>query len=120
MSKKEYWLRDFYTIEEYSLGKCVHVFGYFDNEHEDSEKPARCTEFTGVIIDLNQFLKLDSYEYDILIGNCTWYIEAMTTEEAIDCMNHYFNGSPPTELAYNDLTLDTPCGMYVDDGRRFG
>ena len=115
-----YWDKDFYSVEEIDGRKYVHIFGYFyDNGGRPEWPSAVILEYAGLMVELPAFLKLSHFDYDVLTGDAKQYSQSVTRSEAEEAMITYFDGNPPEELSYNDLTLDTPCGNYVDDGRRF-
>ena len=123
-----YWDVDFYHIEEYDGEKYLRVDcwfydngdgGYDDDGNWNDAYSSRCEEVSGVDFLLKEFIDrfvdgdedytdTDEFEYRKA------YIGDYTEEQAIECMNTYFNGNPPTPLPYSKLTLDTPCGCYVD------
>ena len=114
---KEYWDTDFYKIEDYGE-KYICICGYFydEGDGEGSKKTSRCIDFSGFECPLKEFLdwRGDEYEYDDRQAEADQYIENCTPKEAIKMMNTYFNGNPPTELKFEDITMETPCGYYVN------
>ena len=113
---KAYWETDFYQIEEENGKKLVHIMGYFyhTDDGSGSKKQYRCLEYTWFYVPLEEFIEWDGDDYDDAAQELKQYIQDMTEEEAIDAMYHYFGGISPTPLLYQDLTMDTPCGYYVN------
>lgn len=116
---KKYWNKDFFSIEMYPGElKCIHFWGYFyDNGEEAYEgegKTSRNLEWCGFIIPLEQYLQWDEEDFDRYQGSCNTYIEDMAPEDAVYAMNHYYNEETPVELPLKNVTMETPCGDYVD------
>lgn len=114
---KEYWDKDYYEIIGYGTEKDIHFFGYFYCCGEDNgEGECREVEYCGFECPLNEFLEWrnDPDEYDIRQESCKQYIGDCTEKEAIEMMNTFYGGKPPIELSLDDITMDTPCGYYVD------
>ena len=121
---KQYWDKDFYSIEEYSGRKYIHIHGYFYNNSDSVDikslkETSRQLDYVGLLISLDDFLKCDRDDYYIATGECPQTTGIMRPFTAVWIMNHYYDGAPPKELPYIELTLDTPCGHYVDDGVEF-
>ena len=50
-----------------------------------------------------------------LIGACKQYAHDDDEESIVNTTNSYFDGSPADyELPYKEITIDTPCGNYVN------
>ena len=113
--KNTYWECDYYSIIESCGEKHIKFWGYFYN-CDDKEKPSRCLEFVWAEVSLEGFLRDDSI-YDLIQDNAKQYIADMTKDEAVEAMNTYYNGNPPTPYPLEDVTMETPCGDYVDARR---
>ena len=105
---------DFYSIELDSDGnKQINIFGYtaYGEYWEHNE-------MGGLIVQLDQFIENvhdDEYYVSTLIGESKQYINDADEEEIVDVINSYFDGSPADyELPYEEITMDTPCGNYVN------
>ena len=125
---KGYWDCDFYQITEDDRQKYIRIDGYFYDEgesgyDEDGNLNARyhyrAVDFSGVEFPLQMFIDkfvngnesyLDTEEYD---RRREW-MEDCTEEKAIDYMLHFYNDNPPTPLQFSELSMETPCGCYVD------
>lgn len=111
---KGYWDCDFYQIEEQDGKKVVHIMGWFWPLDQDEEKNCRLTEYTFFIVPLDEFITWTHDQYCEAEEKIKQYVSDLTEEEAIDAMCHFYNGNPPTPLRYKELTMQTPCGCYVD------
>lgn len=123
--------RDFYTIfmGDGFFGdknvKMIHIDGYFyksdSKEYVSKENPNgeywANTQACWLIEPLSEFiqnLRADYNYVDDLLEGANQYQEDMTREQAVEAINHYFDGNPPMyELPYEEITEDTPCGTYV-------
>ena len=114
MSNKQYWNKEFYWIEYQGGEKYVRVVGYFYDEGEDNgHGTARCVEYSGFEFKLIDFLEnWTEDDYSEMEGSVKSYIEDMTTEEAIICMNTY--DELPVEMPMDEINMETPCGYYVN------
>lgn len=104
---------DFFSIESSDEGKQIHISGNIypcDDEW-------RYTEYIFLIVPLNEFIKgmKESEDYlDNLFCDSKQGIKDITEEEAVDYLNHYFDGhSANGTLTYGDITEDTPIGNYI-------
>lgn len=111
--RNTYWDRDYYSIYEVNGEKYIKFWGYFYDGCDDEEKPYRCLEFVGAEIPLKDYLE-DRSVYDLIESEITQYIGDMTEDEAIEAMNGYYNGNPPVPYPLEDVTMETPCGDYID------
>lgn len=124
MEKKAYWDDDFYQIVMYRDGKYITVDGFFydvgEEGYEDPKQASRCVEYCGLEMPIEEFIAMRDANKDFrgeiteLAASCKQYIGDMTPEDAEESMRTYYSGKAPTELAYEKITLDTPCGCYVD------
>ena len=109
--RNTYWDRDYYSIYEVNGEKYIKFWGYFYDGCDDEEKPYRCLEFVGAEIPLEDYLKDRGISIE---DGWSSYIGDMTEDEAIAAMNRYYNGNPPEPYPIQDVTMETPCGDYVD------
>lgn len=109
--RNTYWDRDYYSIYEVNGEKYIKFWGYFYDGCDDEEKPYRCLEFVGAEIPLEDYLKDRGISIE---DGWSSYIGDMTEDEAIVAMNRYYNGNPPEPYPIQDVTMETPCGDYVD------
>lgn len=111
---------DFYSVEEDSHGnKEVHVSGYFftngESVTDNPDEIFRSVEYTGYIVPLAEFLTLiQNDEVDEKASEYKQYWGDLTKEAVKDSVLHYFNGKPGNPLPYSELSLDTPCGDYIN------
>lgn len=107
--QNEYWDCDYYSIYEENGEKYIKFWGYF---YECDE----AIEFCNAYIKLKEFLNDRSMRYAVEVS-AKQYITSMTEDEAIEEMNTYYNGNPPVPYPLEDVTMETPCGDYVDARR---
>lgn len=112
---KEYWDRDFYNIEERDGEKVILFLGYtYESgcgDDEENGKSCRELEYSGFESPLKEFLiwRNDPDEYMRRAEEVTQYIGDCTPEVAKENMD-----CGAIELKFSDITMDTPCGFYVD------
>ena len=111
---KGYWDCDFYQVEERDSKKVVHIMGWFWSSDQGEEKNCRLTECTFFIVPLDEFITWTNDQYCEAEEKIKQYVSDLTEEEAIDTMRHFYNGNPPIPLRYKELTMETPCGGYVN------
>lgn len=129
MERKTYWDDDFYQIVNYGDSKYIKVDGYFydvgeagfnDDGKIDQSLTSRCVDYCGVEMPLEVFLKMRESNEDFrsviteIAAVNKQYISDITPEDAKELMHTYYSGKAPTELIYENITMDTPCGCYVD------
>ena len=124
MEKKTYWDDDFYQIFMYGEEKYIKVDGYFYDEGQEGyngpRQTSRCVQYSGLEMPIEEFLNMRNANEDFrdmigeLASECKQYIGDMTPEEAKEAMLSYYDGKAPCELSYESITMDTPCGCYVD------
>lgn len=107
---------DLYSIEMNDGRKVIHVNGYFYDACGDEEKPIRHVEACWCYVDIEELVQVEDRQdaVDEAFSYCKQYIADLTNEEAQEQLDHYFNGNPPSRLCYSDITLDTPCGDYIN------
>lgn len=106
---KEYWDKDFYEIYMNDKEKWIHVLGYFYIGNDNGSGDSRQLDYCGFDIPLSEFLS-DDFDYETYQEQLTQYIEDMEEDEAVKRMNDIVY----TPLLYDELTMETPCGFYVD------
>ena len=112
--------REIYSIEMDGDEKVIHINGYFYDTGDKIEKPWRCVEICWCIVPLAEFI--EKYNEDDAGGDyvseleepCKQYIGDISEAEAQQELNTYANGNAPTPLFLCDVTIDTPCGTYID------
>lgn len=110
-------------VELYSIepdgkgGKQIHIFAFTYASDNDTEDYWRLAEGTFIIVPLQEFidnLKADVYYVGRLWCDTKQYEGDRTESQIVDAINHYFNGKTANaELAYSEITIDTPCGDYI-------
>lgn len=108
--QNEYWDCDYYSIYEENGEKYIKFWGYFYECDDDFDE---AIEFCNAYIKLKEFLK-DRSMRDTVEAGTKQYIASMTEDEAIEEMNTYYNGNQPVPHPLEDVTMETPCGDYVD------
>lgn len=108
--KNTYWDCDYYSIYEENGEKYIKFWGYFYECDDDFDE---AVEFCNAYIKLKEFLK-DRSMRDTVETDTKQYIVSMTEDEAIEEMSTYYDGNPPTPYPLEDVTMETPCGDYVD------
>ena len=110
--------QDFYSIESDGKGgKLIHVMGFCTCCEDMGDGPWRNVEYTGFIEPLQEFidrLKVDEDYVGNRASELNQYVGEYTDDGMVDIINQYFNGKTANaELAYSDITMDTPCGDYI-------
>lgn len=106
---------DFYRIylDDITGKKMIQVYGYYyDNGEDDGLGTSRYVEYSDFVMPLAEFLDRELYldsEYDFYQERLKQYITDMTEEEALEDMD-----GVTKELKYTNLSIDTPCGEYVN------
>jgi hypothetical protein len=105
---------DFFCIENDGKGgKQIHILGYtYDG---DDWKVADVCWFIEPLSEFVQHISEDEDYVDSTMSECKQYEKDLTDEECLDTINSYFNGKPADyRLRFKDVTIDTPCGNYVN------
>lgn len=109
---KQYWDCDFYKIYMIDGEKWITVEGYYYDEGEDDGYgTSRNVMFGDFDMSLKEFLS-DEFDYDLFQNQLTEYVDELKDYEAIRQMNEWYDEYNP--LPYDKLTMETPCGYYVD------
>ena len=105
--------RIFYSIEQFSDGKMIHVFGEVYHLGNGEEKDYRSAQFTGAYLEFEDVQESGGkfMEYIYNDGGQV-YEKDMTEADADECCKTYFNGSAGTEFDIYECDQDTPCGDY--------
>lgn len=103
---------DFYEIFEEHGRKFISVFGFFyDSVDKGDGKQYRKETYRGFEVPLEEFLS-EEFDIDSYQESLTHYVEDLTEDECdlyiAENMDDRF------EVPYGNLTMDIPCGMYVD------
>lgn len=114
---KAYWDSDYYEIYMYNEAftgnkkKWIRVEGfYYDNGEDNGHGTSREELYSGFDLPLEEFLS-EPFDYDIFQEQLTHYVEDMEPSEAERRMTEFGEYKP---LSYKKLTMETPCGKYVD------
>ena len=107
---------DWYSIEEYNGDKCIHINGYWYYTSDDYDEPYRDLEYVWFVVPLEEFLKWDSDDYDCFQESLKQYITDRNESEMLTAWGEFIDKHEFTELGYDELTMDTPYGYYVDNG----
>ena len=105
---------DFYAIEVDELGqKQISLLGY--TYKGDNWKTI---DVRGVCLPLSEFVEGMKGSEDYVNSLYEWskeYERDVTDEECVADINHFFDGKPADYLLqFEDVTIDTPVGNYVD------
>ena len=118
---------DFYSIEMDTerSEKSIHIWGYIYHSGHYEDKPYRDLEYTNFIVPLKEFLDLKQegdleqavkkkYDSNIYIADISKSQAAKRL--ALYWRYHIFpiNNERPKPLPYDEITMDTPCGNYVN------
>lgn len=108
--------KDLYSIYERGGVKHIHFFGYLYYDGEPADLPYRNIEYTGFEDTLANYLawRADKHEYDRRQAECQQYISDLSKTDAEDTFMCYFGGSAPKSLPLGDVSMETPCGDYID------
>lgn len=91
--------------------KTIHYYGY--SYEADQGEPYRFVEYCGLTAPLKEALAVGVVTYEVDNGcEAKQYVTDADAEKIIDIYRHYDNGHEPKELPINELTIDTPCGIY--------
>ena len=94
--------------------KVIHYYGYGYYCGCDEEKPYRFLEYTFFYADLQEALDIGISEYEGKHQDSVkQYITDCTEGELESIYKHYDEGVSPTPISEAEITLDTPCGVYV-------
>lgn len=104
---------DIYEIYDIDGEKWIHFLGYvYYTEPARDGKDFRILEYCGFECKLAEYIaEPDIYEY--YASEVTTYIEDATEEEALEAVNTWIDGQPPTPLDLGMVTMETPCGQYI-------
>jgi hypothetical protein len=80
------------------------------NVYANGDGDYRLAEWTGFYIPFSEFHCIKGF-FDYINERIT-YLGDMTEETAMELSGIYFNGTAGTELKFEDITEDTPCGEY--------
>lgn len=106
----------FYQITERDGEKYISIDGYYYKIDSDFGKGTdRSVAFSGLEIPLQEFVNNPQYktDYDMiekLAEDCKQYYDELVFERE----NSFYRNIVATELLLSDVTMDTPCGCYVD------
>ena len=108
--------RIFYSVEQWNVGKIIHVFGEVYHIDNGEEKDYRSAQFTGAYLEFEDVQESGGkfMEYIYNDGEQV-YEKDMTEAEAEECCKTYFNGSAGVRLDIYECNQDTLCGDYWCD-----
>lgn len=111
--------RDFYDICELNDEKFVHIWGYaYKDSDAFKDDTVRFVSYVGFMLKLSDFIEAckSNPEYVISVEcEYTNYLEEFNTEKELEeYLNLYNPHKKFTSLSYTDITMDTPCGSYID------
>ncbi len=127
----KYLEKEFYSVEEEKGQKLVHIHGYVYDaggsiNEEKPDETYRCIDISWGYIPIEEFVGMTDEEVYERINRCKQSIDDLTEEGAIEVMENYYeffdenlNGEnnyrwSGTELPFSEITVDTPCGDYVN------
>ena len=106
----EYWDCDYYEIYIFNDEKWIRIdCFYYDSGEDFGNGTSRLNLYSGFDMPLKEFLD-PSFDYDVTQQEIKQFIEDMEEEQAIKEMAEI----EATPLLYDELTMETPCGYYVD------
>ena len=116
--KREYLDNEcyFYQITERNGEKYISIDGYYYKTDSDFGKGSvRSVAFSGLEIPLLEFVINSQYTVNAdmiekLAENCKQYYDEVVFERE----DSFYHNTVATELLLSDVTMDTPCGCYVD------
>ena len=114
--------RDVFSIEMNNGEKIVHIIMATTCDCDNSE--FEVTEFTSACENLNEFIPniqsaikysgvkgIIDYVLRIEENAGQYYVQFNKYGELVDYIR--FNGELPTQLDYEEITENTPCGLYI-------
>lgn len=108
---------DFFTIFEQDGEKYIHWNGYIywcECGIEDGT-PYRIVEYAFNMVSVKEWIANGKYKSnecnEYFNSNCRIYIEDCDADKAIEVINRYYNGNPPT-IAYDEIE-NLPVGNYI-------
>ncbi len=109
---KKYLDRDIYSVEMVKGKKVVIAHGYFFTEgYEIVEgKPFREVDYSGAYVPLDEFITSGKEVIAEFLSSREDSYADLSEDEVTEVLNN-FTGKP---LPYDELTMDTPCGKYID------
>lgn len=111
----------FYSIYEDIQGDIwIKFWGHFKEDSERRSRPWRIIEYFGAEFRLEDFLCIPEELIRENLSEIKQTIGDLTEEEALYDMNHFFEKycfppltGPVAFLPVKNVTLDTPCGLYI-------
>lgn len=105
---------DFYEISSVEGKKFIHIFGY-TYESDTYWANMECSWFIEPLEDFIANLKANENYVDDTYCELNQYQGDYTAETIVsEVINVYFDGkSPDAYLAFEEITMDTPCGKYA-------
>ncbi len=98
----------------------IKFWGHFKEDSERRSRPWRILEYFGAEFRLEDFLCIPEEILRENLSEIKQTIGNLTEEEALYDMNHFFEKYcfPPlmgdvTFLPITEITIDTPCGLYI-------
>lgn len=118
MMRQEYLENEslFYQITKRNDGKYISIDGYYYKTDSDfGNGPDRSVAFSGLEMPLAEFYILHKHRIkdgviDELAADCKQYYDEVCFERE----KSFYHNSIATELPLINVTMDTPCGCYVD------
>ena len=102
----------FFTIEEDTDGKYVHILG---NICKNGDGEFMSADFVRLYMSISDFPVTSEAvlsEFMETTSSSVAYLGTMTKEESFVLRNTYFDGKSGQFLPINDITANTPCGKY--------
>ena len=108
---------DLYSIElDENNEKQIHIVGYtYRNDSDDFWELLEPCWFIIPLVEFIENLKEDEDYVNNQYSEYKQYIEDMSAKDMVDCLNTYFDGHrADAYLKFTDITIDTPCGDYIN------
>jgi len=107
---------DFFQIYEEHGVKFIHIFGYiYHNEEDGYWANMECDFFIEKLEDFVRHMSENKDYVDDSYCDFSQYQDDHSEDEILEVINTYFDGKPADyRLGFADVTIDTPCGNYVN------
>lgn len=107
--------RYFYVIEKHNSKKCIHIEGNIYSLDNGNYEMVEFTFLYYTIVDLRILLEQNVLENTVYEEGK--YISDNITEQEKDkiCISYFDGKTGGAELAFSEITEETPCGLYYCD-----
>lgn len=103
-----------FSIEKQGNEKVIHFHGY-GYCTDGTDKPYRFVEYTFCYALLSEAIDkgFTTCEDECAVEVNQYVTELETEEDVVKCYEHYDGGKAPQLIDIKELSMDTPCGMYI-------